>query len=67
MSKLTMHSVIKKSNRISMKLSNVLGLNGVTVYIVFKSLNFEFDLSRFELALKSTSSHHLNSVDNYLL
>lgn len=34
MSKLTIHSMIKKSNRISVKISNVFGLNGVMVSII---------------------------------
>jgi hypothetical protein len=48
MSKLTIHSMIKKSNRISVKISNVFGLNGIMVSIILcldlkkKSLKFFF-------------------------
>ena len=44
MAKLTIHSMIKKSNRISMKLSNAFGLNGVSVILFF---DYKFDRLEF--------------------
>lgn len=47
MSKLTIHSMIKKSNRIGMKISNVFRLNSVSVFILILENNKEIKFINF--------------------
>ncbi len=63
MSKLTIHSMIKKSTRLSMKLSNVLGVSVGIVDEEFDKLENKFIF--YEKLIKSfgkDSLHHLTSL-----
>ncbi len=59
MSKLTIHSVIKKSNRISMKLSNAFGLATSTVDEEFDKLEAKFHY--YEKLIKNRLVYYLES------
>lgn len=62
MSKFTIHSVIKKSNRISMKLSNVFGLGITTVDEEFDKLETRFHY--YEKLIKSFNKDSLQHLSN---